>query len=111
MAVPIEFFSVVVPKQVIQQKYDGGLKQYEADCPNKSFLSDQYLTRVGFMDDVALHNYCENLIRKGLHFDDSTTSSKDFVVVQLLQGKQWSADWLEVADTGYAVYKETNSSQ
>jgi len=108
MAVLIEFFSVIVPKHILEQKYDGGLKQYKTDCPNKSFLSDQYLTRVGFMSDVLVHNYCENLISKGLHFDEATTSSKDFVVVQLLQGKQWTADWLEVGDTGLATYKETN---
>jgi hypothetical protein len=104
MAVPIKFFSVIVPKHILEQKYDGGLAQYEADCPNRSLLIDNDLTRVGFMDDVALHNYCENLISKGLHFNEATKSSTDFVVVQRLQGKQWKADWLDVRDTGYAYY-------
>lgn len=101
MAVPIEFFSVVVPKQVIQQKYKGGLEQYQKDCPNFTYIEDGYLTRVAFMDDVSLHHYCENLIRNGLHFDEANNSSIDFVVVQKLQGFQWAVDWL--SEDGFTV--------
>lgn len=104
MSVPIEFFSVVVPLEVIQRKYIGGIEQYKDDCPNMSYKSDKELTRVAFMDDASLHHYCENLISKGLHFNEATASSNDFVVVQLLQGKQWSAGWLEVFSDGSASY-------
>ena len=105
MSVLIEFFSVVVPWEVKKRKYKGGLEQYNEDCPNMSYKSDGELTRVAFMDDVSLHHYCENLIKKGLQYNDVNNSSKDFVVVQLLQGNQWPADWLEIDDVGRATYK------
>ena len=102
MAVPIEFFSVVVPKQVIQQKYKGGLVQYKADIPNASYVDDEYLTRVGFMDSKSLDEYCERLITNGLHFDELQQCSTDFVVVQSLIGKRWKVDWLIIDDEDWA---------
>jgi hypothetical protein len=104
MSVPIEFFSVVVPKLVLEEKYVDGLQGYKADCPNNSFLADTHITRVGFMSDTELHEYCEGLIRKGLHFNDVVNSSTDFVVVQNLIGFQWAVDWLEKDDEGFVSY-------
>lgn len=106
MAVPIEFFSVVVPKQVIQQKYKGGLAQYKADVPNASYMEDEHLTRVGFMHPTHLDAFCENLIGKGLHFDEVKHFSTDFVVIQSLIGKRWKADWIILDLEDMAVYKE-----
>lgn len=106
MAVLIEFFSVVVPKKVLQQKYDGGLEQYIKDCPNSSYKDDEHLTRVGFLDDVSLHRYCEGIISKGLHWDDETNSSTDFVVVQRIQGKGWKAKWLKLSEDGSTAYSD-----
>jgi hypothetical protein len=106
MPVPIEFFSVVVPKQVIEQKYNGGLTQYITDCPNKSYQEDEYLTRVGFMSQEPLNKYCENLISNGFHFDNESNSSTDFVVVQSYLGKRWIADWLLIDDKDWASYQQ-----
>ncbi len=103
MAIPIEFFSVIVPKQVIQQKYDGGLDQYKADVPNASYKEDEHLTRVGLMDDLSLTFFCEKIISKGLHFHEAPNYSTDFVVVQQLQGKRWKAEWLNQTDDGDCV--------
>ena len=83
MAVPIEFFSVVVPKQVIQQKY-----------------------KVGFMDSKSLDEYCEKLIANGFHYDEVQHFSTDFVVVQSLIGKKWKAEWLYINDEDWATLKE-----
>lgn len=105
MAVPIEFFSVVVPKHIIQQKYIGGINKYIADCPNKSYLEDEYLTRVGFMSPQPLDKFCENLISNGLHFDEATFYSTDFVVAQSYLGKKWKADWLFIDDKDWATYQ------
>lgn len=106
MAVPIEFFSVVVPKNIIQQKYRGGLEQYKSDCPNKSYVEDDFLTRVGFMSPQPLDKFCENLISNGLHFDEATFYSTDFVVAQRLFGKKWEAKWLSIDDKEWATYTE-----
>ncbi|MCO6499227.1 MAG: hypothetical protein J5I47_02490 [Vicingus serpentipes] len=108
MAVSIEFFSVVVPKQVIQQKYAGGLEQYKADVTNASYVDDEYLTRVAFMHPAPLDAFCETLIAKGLHFDEAKHFSTDFVVVQSLIGKRWITDWLILdQNNNKAVFKES----
>lgn len=108
MAVPIEFFSVVIPKQVIQQKYKGGLVQYKTDVPNASYVDDEHLTRVGFMDSKSLDEYCKRLIANGLHYDEVQQYSTDFVVVQSLIGKRWKADWLIIDDEDWASLQDTN---
>lgn len=108
MAVPIEFFSVVVPKSIIKEKYKGGLEQYKADCPNQSFLEDEYLTRVGFMSPHPLDKFCENLINNGLHFDEANFYSTDFVVAQRLFGKKWKSEWLSIDNDEFATYIESN---
>jgi hypothetical protein len=104
MAVPIQFFSVIVPKSVIQQKYQGGLQQYKDDCPNQSYTDDAHLTRVGFMDADSLSKFCESLISAGLHWDKKTETSKDFTVVQNLQGANWKTDWLKITSNGESAY-------
>lgn len=106
MAVPIEFFSVVITKQVIQQKYKGGLIQFKTDTPNASYVDDEHLTRVGFMDSKSLDEYCEKLIANGLHYDEVQHFSTDFVVVQSLIGKKWKAKWLYINDEDWATLKE-----
>lgn len=105
MAIPIEFFSVVIPINVIKGKYQGGLEQYITDVPNGSYVEDEYLTRVGFMSETVLHKYCELLISKGLHYNNDTNYSTDFVVVQSLFGKKWDADWLRVDENDWASFK------
>ncbi len=52
MAVLIEGISVVVPVDVLEEKYPGGLDAYANDCPNQTFCCDGELTRVGFMTPV-----------------------------------------------------------
>lgn len=104
MAIAVEFFSVIIRKITLEDKYLGGVIQYEKDCPNGSFKEDEDLTRVGFMNDIDLHVYCEGLIEKGMQFDDARHSSDDFVVVQQLQGFQWPVDWLELTN-GYVSLK------
>lgn len=104
MALPIEFYSIIIPIKILEEKYQGGLVQYIKDCPNMSFLSDQHITRVGFMDPTATKDYCYNLATKGLEFDVDKTYTDDFVVVQYLEGKVWKADWLQQSDDGNYVF-------
>jgi len=104
MAIPIEFFSVFIPLNIIETKYPGGLASYQTDCPNGSFLKDRELTRVGFMNDVELHQYCMGLIQLGFHFDTDSNTSNEFVVVQNIIGCKWKVDWLKIDENGYASF-------
>jgi len=103
MAVPVEHFSIIIPKTVLETKYQGGLKQYINNVPNASYIEDDYLTRVAFISNVAANNYCDKLISNGLHFDKNTNSSDDFVVVQMLLGESWNTNWMQQTDDGHYV--------
>ena len=104
MAVLIEFFSVVVPKTVLLSKYPGGIEQYKEDSPYNSYLEDEHLTRVGFMADYELAEYCEGLITKGFHFDEANNSSTEFVVIQNMFGLRWNVSWVELREDGCAYF-------
>jgi len=49
MPVLIEYINVIVPRTVLEEKYSGGFRAYRLRCPNQTFCSDDYLTRIGFM--------------------------------------------------------------
>ena len=66
MAVLIEGISVVVPVDVLEEKYPGGLDAYANDCPNQTFCCDGELTRVGFMTPVDVGAFINALEQKGL---------------------------------------------
>lgn len=102
MAIPVEFFSVFSPKATINNKYPGGIEQYKADCPNASYLEDEYLCRIGFMSDIGLHKFCTSLIEKGFHFNEETNTSTDFVVITNLGGLRWYVPWVSFDEDGYA---------
>ncbi|MCB9188384.1 MAG: hypothetical protein H6599_03785 [Flavobacteriales bacterium] len=104
MGVPIEFYSIIVPKKVLIEKYPGGVEQHKSNCPNTSYLDDEYLTRVGFMDYSAVANYCDNLIVKGLQWDDVNRRSDDFVVIQNPFGMSWRVEWVTINEENQAVY-------
>ena len=64
MAVQINFFSMIIRKSVLDDKYPGGAKQYRADCPNKSYIEDDYLTRVAYMSGEDLYHYIDEVTDK-----------------------------------------------
>lgn len=60
MPITLQFHNVIIRKKTIIEKYNGGLVQYRKDCPNKSFLEDEHLTRVGFMNQNAMDSYIDS---------------------------------------------------
>ncbi|MCB9361399.1 MAG: hypothetical protein H6588_08860 [Flavobacteriales bacterium] len=68
MPIPIRFLTLIVPKKILTQKYKGGYMQYKLDCPNKSYLEDDYITAISFMGCEGLVEIIDNLKRVGLSF-------------------------------------------
>ena len=94
MSVLAEAISVVIPIRVIEGKYPGGLKRYGLDDPNKTYCSDEYLTRIGFMVPADVHAFIEHLSAFGfIHVTDRR--AVDLSVVDQLQGSTVPCDWLE----------------
>jgi hypothetical protein len=96
MAIVLQFFNVIVQKNTIVKKYLGGLEQYKKDCPNKSYLEDENLTRVGFMNENAMNTFLNNLALNGLEFDKALRRSEEIAVVSTWFGFEWESKWLEI---------------
>lgn len=105
MNIVVEFFSVIVPVKIVELKYPGGLVSYKADCPNHSFRSSKYLTRVGFMDSNLLDHFVHGLIDLGFEYDEVNHCSKDFVIAQRLYGVSWGVDWAHY-NNGVVTFRE-----
>lgn len=97
MAIEMQCISVVVPKSAILASYPGGLARYEADCPNRTFLQDNHLTRVGFMDPGDVGVFVKQLEQRGLRFLDSKDTAIDIVVIDMIGGPTVPCDWIEFA--------------
>jgi hypothetical protein len=65
MSVLVEALNVIVPVAVLNAKYKGDAVAYGRDCPNRTFCTDGYLTRVGFMTPCDVQSCVEGLERSG----------------------------------------------
>lgn len=105
MAVLVEFFTVIIPLTVLEQKYPGGEKNYIKECPNNTYKSDGELCRVAFMDSMLLDSFITRLISLEFDFDEVRFSSQDFVIAQRLYGFTWGVDWALFND-GVITFRE-----
>jgi ADP-ribosyl-[dinitrogen reductase] hydrolase len=65
MSVYLEFFDVLVPVDVLEQKYPGGVAAYGLLSPG-TFCNDGHLTRVGFMSHWDANDFLAHLESAGL---------------------------------------------
>lgn len=64
MAVQITFFSMIIKKTTLDEKYPGGVVQYREDCPNQTYHEDDYLTCVAYMSGDDLFDYIDEVTDK-----------------------------------------------
>ncbi len=102
----LEFINLIIPKDILEAKYAGGLAQYRLDMPANSLTEDEHLTRFGAMDWNVIENVTEMIITHGLDFESGR--SDDFTVMEPLNGLTWHVDWIDITDNR-CIYK--NSKQ
>lgn len=93
MSIEIEFINLIIPKEIIIEKYVGGLNKFKSDCPNKSLREDESLIRVGFMNNNDLYKFLDLVTSYGLEYKEGFTT--DFVIINVLSGLSWEVDWVE----------------
>lgn len=93
MSVIIEGISVVLRIFTIEQKYNGGLVQYQRDCPNSTFCADEHLARVGFLAPPDVGRYLQGLEQQGLIFKQDG-KCVDIAIVDQQRGFIVPCDWL-----------------
>jgi len=94
MSVLAEAMSVIVPREVLDTKYPGGLAAYHAACPNETFCTDEHLTRVGFMSPADVEAYVRRLESYGLVYLRGGMAI-DLCVVDQHRGPTTQCDWID----------------
>jgi hypothetical protein len=94
MAVLIEGISIVIRRDRIATKFEGGWENFITLCPNKTLCFDENLVRVGFMARQDAINYADILQGLGLVFFQDNQFI-DFAVVDQVVGPTAKCDWLE----------------
>lgn len=98
MSVLCEAISVVVPADVVERRYPGGLRGYQADCPTRTFCCDEHLTRIGFMQPAVSEQWVARLVSVARLTPLSMDGDfRDLAVVDQYEGLTLPCPWLETA--------------
>jgi len=92
MAVLIEAYSVIIQRASIALRVPGGWGAFLAIVPNGTLCYDDYLVRVGFMDQRDVKTFVDLLERHGLRFFDGT-EAVDIAVVDQREGPTCQCQW------------------
>jgi hypothetical protein len=94
MAVLVEGISVVVRRDAIEAKIDGGWQAFQELVPNQTLCTDGQLASVSFMSPIDVENFCQSLKQVGLLFTKKGTPH-DFAVVGMDTGPTAATPWIE----------------
>ncbi len=94
MAVSISGYSVVVRNKTIDERFPGALGAYVSLCPNRTFSTDESVTRVSFMSLADAEVFLTALAERGLTPAEKGVSV-DVAVVNEWDGSLYPCHWLE----------------
>ncbi len=95
MPIASELSNLIVPKQVLESKYQGGISQFKKDFnfeSSKHNAEDHEVIRIGAMNSDEFD--LDLLITRGLEYNSNTNSTEDFVIVSRYGGALWKTEWL-----------------
>ena len=95
MAVLVEAISVIVLREAIARRYDGGWPGFVADAVNGTLCADSEIARLGFMHPQDVGSYVAHLERHGFAFLGPTGAAVDIVVVDQREGPTTPCPWIE----------------
>jgi len=90
----IEFYCFIIPKQLLEFKYPGGLEQFKQQVPNHTYQDDEQIATVRFVRSQDLFHFINTVEEQGLHYDDIDNYSEDFAVYSFM-GFLWQCNWLQ----------------
>ena len=97
MPVLVEAINVIVRNETIEEKYPGGMGSYWVDSPNESMCSDDYVTRVGFLELGTFREFTDRLMELGFRFVENDEMI-DIAVFDQEEGMLRPCRWLHVGD-------------
>lgn len=97
MAVLIEAISVVVRRETITRRYEGGWPGFVGDVINinSTLCADSDIARVGFMHPDDVHAFVRCLERHGFVFLDAAGTAVDIVAIDQREGPTVPCAWIE----------------
>jgi len=95
MGVLIEGENVLIRNATVEQRYPGGMQEYEQRCPNATFCTDGQICRVGFMATADAISYIDDL--ESLGFARPTPEgSPEVAWINQVSGFVMPCDWLDL---------------
>ena len=64
MPVMLEYISVIIPREVLEEKYPGGFRSFRSFDGERVFCCDRYIARVSFMGPQGVDWFIEEMSRK-----------------------------------------------
>jgi hypothetical protein len=98
MGVSCQAYSVIVRNTVIEERMVGGVDEYKKLCPNRTFCTDGFICRIGFMYLVDAKNFVSAVVDSKML---NASLGDDFVIVDPALGSLPKPDWLT-----FGKYKE-----
>ena len=96
MAVLVEGISVLVRKDAIENKMQGGWKRFLLTVPNSTLCHDDELARVGFMEPATTREFMEELESMGLTYIEEG-KPVDMLVCDQQSGPLADCEWIQFA--------------
>ncbi len=93
MPVMLEYISVIIPRQVLEEKYLGGFRGFRSCCGERVFCCDRYIARVSFMGPHGVDWFIDEMSRFGLVYIEDG-KCVDIAVVDWFSGPCAPCDWL-----------------
>ena len=114
MAVRLEYISLIVPIEKIEEHYPGGFSQYKIDMRNSighRIWYDEYIVRDGAMNEYGigrLINDWESFGLEGAVKEDGKELWKDLCVVDQFMGATLPCDWLKFEGDSVSHIKDNS---
>jgi len=97
MSVLVEAISVIIKVSAIEEKFPGGICNFEANIPSVPFCNDDELVMVKFMSPDDVGEYIATLEEHGLRYVKNDVAL-DMVVADQRTGFLVACDWAEVGN-------------
>ena len=99
MPVALEFINLIIRRDAIDEKWEGGWEAFVSDISPAIECYDDYIFRTGAMNPMDMGNRVDYLESKGLlsriKDENGQTVWKDMCVYEALFGHSGTCDWLD----------------
>jgi hypothetical protein len=111
MPVYIHIANIIVEKTKIEEKYEGGIKQFKEDyCIGEETFHQEDDELFSIVRQNLYYHDFHDLSNKGLHYDEVNDYSEDFVAAHRFGGLMWKTNWID-SNAVFAWHKSCDPSQ